>query len=301
LNPDLKDLVFRFNDYIFSERKLSENTRESYNSDIEQFYRYLEKIDPPGSISDYFGIDILDDYIINLANNEIGSRSIVRKLSAISLFLKFLKIEEVIKDNSSYLINRPKIGSKLPLYLTVEEVEAFINSFNSDKPEGIRDKALFELIYSCGLRVSEISNLNIGNVYFKERVLQVFGKGSKERYVPIGEKAIKELVYYLEKARPFLLKNKKSQALFLNFRGERISRKGIWRNLKLNAGLAGIKKDFSVHTLRHSFATHLVQNGADIRGVQELLGHKNVATTEIYTHLDLNYIKEVYEKFHSHK
>jgi integrase/recombinase XerD len=301
LNLELKDLVYRFKDYIFSERNLSENTMDSYYSDIMQFYEYLEKLLPPADISGYFGIEILDDYIIYLANNEIGSRSIVRKLSAISLFLKFLKIEEVIKENSSYLINRPKIGSKLPLYLTVEEVEAFINSFSTGKPESIRDKALFELIYSCGLRVSEISNLNLGSVYFKEKIIQVFGKGSKERYVPVGEKALKELENYLENARPLLLKKKKTQALFINFRGERLSRKGIWRNLKLNASLAGIKKDFSVHTLRHSFATHLVQNGADIRGIQELLGHKNVATTEIYTHLDLSHIKEVYGKFHSHK
>lgn len=299
---NLVDLVYRFKDYIFSERKLAENTIDSYYNDIMQFYEYLISLSEINNIEDLFKIEILDDYIIYLSNKEIENRSIVRKLSAISLFLKFLKIEEIIKENPSYLVTRPKIGKKLPVYLNLEEVEKFINSFNLTKSEGIRDKALFELMYSCGLRVSEISGLNIGSVYFKERVLQVFGKGSKERYVPIGERAITELENYLSKGRPFLVsKTKKTEALFLNFRGERLTRKGIWKNLKINAKLAGIEKNFTVHSIRHSFATHLIQNGADLRGVQSLLGHKNISTTEIYTHLDLTYIKEIYQKFHSHK
>lgn len=300
INEDLQNLVYRFKDYISSERNLSKNSIDSYYSDILQFYEFLSNVNTPGDISGFFEIDILDEFLIYLSNKEIVNRSIARKISSVSLFLKFLKIEGVIEKNPGFLINRPRIGKKLPQYLTVSEIEIFINNFDIKKPEGIRDRALYELMYSCGLRVSEISDLNIGNVYFKERILQVFGKGSKERYVPIGEKAIVEINNYLENGRPFLLKNKQSDALFLNFRGERLSRKGIWLNLKLNAALAGIKKEITVHSLRHSFATHLIQNGADIRGVQALLGHKNISTTEIYTHLDLSNLKESYNKFHSH-
>ena len=250
-------------------------------------------------IEDAFQISILDDFLIWLYQKGLEPKSIVRKLSSLSIFLKFLKIENIITENPAYLLNRPKVGKKIPNYLAISEVEKFIEYFDQTKPEGIRDRALFELVYSCGLRVSEVSALNIGSVYFEESILQVFGKGSKERYVPIGQTALKELKKYLNHARPLLeRKNKRSEALFLNFRGERLTRKGIWKNLKIAAGMVGIDiSKFSVHSLRHSFATHLLQNGADIRSVLELLGHKSIVTTEIYTHLNMNHIKEVYNKY----
>ncbi len=300
-NEEIKLFVIRFKDYLLSEKKLSDNTNYAYYEDVWQFYEYLKDFEY-NEIEEYFTLNVIDEYIIYLYNKGITTRSIARKLSSISLFFKFLKLEEIIKENPSYLITRPKISKKMPAYLTVEEVEKFINSFDITKPEGIRDRAIFELIYSCGLRVSELCSLNLSSLYVKERVLQVIGKGSKERYVPIGERALDEINFYLKNSRPFLeKKNKKTEALFLNFRGDRISRKGIWKNLIINAKLAGIEKHFSVHTLRHSFATHLIQNGADIRAVQMLLGHKSITTTEIYTHLDVEYLKESYKKFHSHK
>jgi integrase/recombinase XerD len=298
----ITDYLYQFKDYLFSERKLSDNTVNSYYGDIEQFIVFLKQNQSIVDINGILDIENLDDFLIYLANNEIKNRSIVRKLSSLSLFLKFLKIEGIITDNPSYLLNRPKIGKKLPVYLTLEEVEKIIGYFDLKKPEGIRDASLFELIYSCGLRVSEVSSLDVSSVYIKERLIKVFGKGSKERYTPVGEQAIKKLEEYLKNSRPILLKeNKPTEALYLNFRGERLSRKGIWKNLKIAGMMTGVKKNFSVHTLRHSFATHLIQNGADLRGVQELLGHKNITTTEIYTHLDLSFIKEVYKKYHSHE
>ena len=280
---------------------MSDNTNYAYYEDIEQFYNFLKEVDSE-DIKDNFTLDKIDGFLVSLYQNNISTRSIARKMSSISLFLKFLKIENIIDENPSSLINRPKLSKKEPIYLTIDEVELFISSFDIKKPEGIRDRALFELIYSCGLRVSELSELNIGSVYFKDRLLKVFGKGSKERLVPIGERAINEIEFYIKNSRPFLLKkNKKTDALFLNFRGERLTRKGIWKNLKQAAKLAGIKKNFSVHSLRHSFATHLVQNGADLRAIQMLLGHKNINTTEIYTHLDISNLKESYNKYHSHR
>ena len=210
--------------------------------------------------------------------------------------MKFLKLEKLIEENPSRFLIRPRTGMRLPIYLTVEEVEKFIDSFNSEKPCDIRDKALFELMYSCGLRVSEICALNIEDIFFDERLVKVTGKGDKQRLVPMGMRAIQNINEYLNNGRSMLVKSIKQNALFLNFRGERITRKGIWKNLKTKMQLLGIRRDVTVHTLRHSFATHLVQNGADIRYVQNFLGHKSINTTEIYTHLDMHHIKEIYDK-----
>ncbi len=298
---NLKDLVYRFRDYIFSEKQLSENTNYSYYGDILQFYEFLSHYSDVDSIPDFFKLEIIDQYILYLANKELVATSINRKLSSVSLFLKFLKIEGVIEENPSYLVERPKKRERLPIFIPLSDIEKILNSFSTETKEGIRDKTLFELMYSCGLRVSEISGLNLNSLFLRERVIQVFGKGSKERFVPVGEKAVAELNNYLTNSRPFLLKkNKNTNALFLNYRGERLTRKGIWKNLKISLKLLGINKEYSVHSFRHSFATHLIQNGADLRGVQELLGHKNITTTEIYTHLDMGYLREIYDKFHNH-
>lgn len=297
----VKTLTLRFKDYLVFERKLSNNTVYSYFRDISQFVEYLES-GIYSEFKDFFSLENLDDFLIWLYQKNVKARSIVRKLSTISIFMKFLKIENILTDNQSYLLDRPKFGKKLPSYLTIEELNKFLSSFDENKPEGIRDKTLFELIYSCGLRVSELSSLNTDSLFLKESVLKVHGKGGKDRFVPIGERAVHELKNYLIKSRPFFVKNnKKCSSLFLNYRGERLTRKGIWKNLKSTAALAGIKnQSFTVHTLRHSFATHLLQNGADLRSVQKMLGHKSIVTTEIYTHLDLDHIKKVYDKFHIH-
>lgn len=299
MKRELENLVYQFKDYLVSERKLSDNTISSYYRDIQQFQGYLNELPPPALLEDYFTVENLDSFIIYLAGKGIINNSIVRKISSLSLFLKFLKIEQIIQENPSYYIDRPKTPARLPKYLTLGEIEAFISQFSLKKPVGIRDRALFELIYAAGLRVSEVCGLDVSDLYFEENLLRVVGKGTKERYVPLGKRALDEVRFYLKFAYPLLHKGKSGGALFLNARGQRISRKGVWKNLKIAAGLAGIKKDFSVHTLRHSFATHLIQNGADIRGIQTLLGHKSINTTEIYTHLDLRHVRDAYDKYHS--
>lgn len=299
----IDDSVVLFKDYLCSERNLSANTIEAYNSDIVQFVSFIKEVSKDliaslgdTSFSSIITIDIIDEFIIHLSQNTFENTSILRKISSISLYLKFLKLEKLIEENPSRFLIRPRTGMRLPIYLTVEEVEKFIDSFNSEKPCDIRDKALFELMYSCGLRVSEICALNIEDIFFDERLVKVTGKGDKQRLVPMGMRAIQNINEYLNNGRSMLVKSIKQNALFLNFRGERITRKGIWKNLKAKMQLLGIRKDVTVHTLRHSFATHLVQNGADIRYVQNFLGHKSINTTEIYTHLDMHHIKEIYDK-----
>lgn len=299
----IDDSVVLFKDYLCSERNLSVNTIEAYNSDIVQFVSFIKEVSKDlianlgdTSFSSIITIDIIDEFIIHLSQNTFENTSILRKISSISLYLKFLKLEKLIEENPSRFLIRPRTGMRLPIYLTVEEVEKFIDSFNSEKPCDIRDKALFELMYSCGLRVSEICALNIEDIFFDERLVKVTGKGDKQRLVPMGMRAIQNINEYLNNGRSMLVKSIKQNALFLNFRGERITRKGIWKNLKTKMQLLGIRKDVTVHTLRHSFATHLVQNGADIRYVQNFLGHKSINTTEIYTHLDMHHIKEIYDK-----
>lgn len=299
----IDDSVVLFKDYLCSERNLSANTIEAYNSDIVQFVSFIKEVSKDlivslgdTSFSSIITIDIIDEFIIHLSQNTFENTSILRKISSISLYLKFLKLEKLIEENPSRFLIRPRTGMRLPIYLTVEEVEKFIDSFNSEKPCDIRDKALFELMYSCGLRVSEICALNIEDIFFDERLVKVTGKGDKQRLVPMGMRAIQNINEYLNNGRSMLVKSIKQNALFLNFRGERITRKGIWKNLKTKMQLLGIRRDVTVHTLRHSFATHLVQNGADIRYVQNFLGHKSINTTEIYTHLDMHHIKEIYDK-----
>ncbi|MBO5288722.1 MAG: tyrosine recombinase [Spirochaetales bacterium] len=299
----LNDSVIQFKDYLCSERNLAANTVEAYSSDVLQFVSFVKEVSEDlysnrddTSFSSVITIDIIDDFIIYLSNRTFENTSILRKISSISLYLKFLKLEKLIEDNPSRFLIRPRTGTRLPLYLTVEEVERFIDSFDIQKPCGIRDRALFELMYSCGLRVSEICDLNIEDVFFDEKLVKVTGKGDKQRFVPMGVRAIQCINDYLNNGRSMLVKSIKQNALFLNFRGDRITRKGIWKNLKANMQLLGIKKEVTVHTLRHSFATHLVQNGADIRYIQSFLGHKSINTTEIYAHLDMRHIKEVYDK-----
>jgi integrase/recombinase XerD len=298
----LDDSVIQFKDYLCSERNLSANTIEAYSSDILQFVSFIKEVSSDylnhedASFSSVITIDVIDEFIIFLSQNTFENTSILRKISSISLYLKFLKLEKLIEENPSRFLIRPRTGMRLPLYLTVEEVERFIDSFDKEKPCGIRDRALFELMYSCGLRVSEICDLNIEDIFFEEKLVKVTGKGDKQRFVPMGTRAIENINDYINNSRSMLVKSIKQNALFLNFRGERITRKGIWKNLKTNMQILGIKKEVTVHTLRHSFATHLVQNGADIRYVQSFLGHKSINTTEIYAHLDMSHIKQIYDK-----
>ncbi len=292
----MRDLIKHFLNYLKIEKGLSKNTLKSYNTDMEQLIDFFDG----KNIQDISEVTspLLTEYVSHLKKLMLNSRSIARKITAIRMFFKYLIIDKIIDINPATLLEIPKIGSHLPEYLTLQEVDALLNVFDIESPFELRDKAIIELLYSSGLRVSEISNLTINDINLEEGFIRIIGKGSKERIVPMGKVAIAILQKYINEVRPKLLKNKKSNFLFINWLGGRLSRISIWKVIKFYASKAGIKKTISPHTLRHSFATHLLNNGADLRTVQELLGHSSIATTQIYTHLNYAKLKKFHLQFH---
>jgi integrase/recombinase XerD len=229
----------------------------------------------------------------------LSSRSSARYYSSLKGFFGYLIASSYIEANPMEKISAPKVSKGLPNVLNINEIEAILAQPDTSKKLGLRDKALLETFYACGLRVSELINLKISDLFLSEEMIRVFGKGSKERFVPIGSSAINWITEYLKNSRPLLEKKAKSQhVLFLNSRGTKLSRMGVWKIVDSNANLAGIKKEVHPHTFRHSFATHLLEGGADLRAVQEMLGHVDISTTQIYTHIDRDYIKQVHKDYH---
>ena len=284
-------LLQSFYTYLLTVERLSENTSKTYLEVVKIFLNWLssEKI----KISTVT-IQNMIYYIVWRSTNGCSSLTIAKEISGLRSLGSFLVQNNYWKENVAKLLDRPKVSRDLPA-LTVEEVDRFLNVIDLSKPLGIRDRALFELIYSCGLRISEVVTLNVSNVHLKERILIVTGKGNKERMVPFGESARKWLDTYLEEVRPFFVGNNIVEEVFLNYKGKGISRKGIWKNFKNYESLSGINA--KVHTLRHSFATHLLAGGMDLRSVQELLGHSDLATTTIYTHIENKQLREVHKKY----
>lgn len=279
------------------EKNLSDNTIISYKNDLSSFLNFLTQS----------GIDDLADVTTNhiasffklLKNSGLNETSSARYFSSVKGFFKYLSKNDYIKSNPVERISPPKISRKLPEVLNVREVNAILDQPNTKDPIGIRDKAILELFYACGTRISELINIKLNDLFLNEEVIRVFGKGSKERLIPIGSSAIKWIEEYLQKSRPLLAKNYKSENyLFLNQRGTKFSRMGIWKIVNHYAKQAGIEKNVHPHTFRHSFATHLIEGGADLRAVQEMLGHSDISTTQIYTHIDRDYIKLVHKKYH---
>ena len=277
---------------------MEQNTVSSYVSDIEGYLMYLEEvlyIDEPDLIKE----DDITRFLLSLKKKKYSTSTISRYLSSIKSFHKFLTKDGLVKKNVAIQISSPKIDKKLPTVLTVEEVTKFLDSIKGEKPLDLRNEAMFELIYACGFRVSELVGLKINNLHLTSKMIQVIGKGSKERLVPVNDYAIKILRKYLLEARPLLIKNAKDSGyVFLNNAGQVLSRVGFFKLLKDLAKKAGITKEISPHTLRHSFATHLLENGVDLRYIQELLGHEDISTTQIYTHLSLGKVKEIYKTAH---
>jgi len=229
----------------------------------------------------------------------LSSSSSARYFSSLKGFFGYLFSSTYIEINPIEKISAPKVSKGLPNVLNINEIEAILSQPDTSKKLGLRDKALLETFYACGLRVSELINLKISDLFLNEEIIRVFGKGSKERFVPIGSSAINWINEYLKNSRPLLEKKAKSQhVLFLNSRGTKLSRMGVWKIVDSNAKLAGIKKEVHPHTFRHSFATHLLEGGADLRAVQEMLGHVDISTTQIYTHIDRDYIKQVHRDYH---
>ncbi len=287
-------LIKSFSTYLRIERSLSTNTIESYSNDLNKLSDFLT----PKSISaTKVRLNDLKDFISSISEIlSVTSQS--RIISAIKSFYKFLLIENLIQTDPSENLVSPKIGRKLPNVLTIEEINLIINSVESNN-FGIRNKAIIEIIYGCGLRVSELTNLLLSNLFLKQGYIKIVGKGNKERLSPIGSLATDSLNDFLTNVRPGLkINNKFSDHVFINNRGTSLSRSMIFKMIKKYTLKANINKDISPHSLRHSFATHLVEGGANLRAVQEILGHSSITTTEIYTHLDSNYLRSNLIEYH---
>ena len=285
-----------FTTYLRLERSLSVNTIKSYSSDILQFFEFLNQSEII-NLSEV-NLNNLSLFIANQQKREISKRSLARLISSIKALFKYLEIENEIESNPSKLIDAPKINKYLPVVLSVEEIDILFASIDLSPPEGERNRAIFEVLYSCGLRVSELVNLKLTDLFIEDGFIRVVGKGDKQRLVPIGEMAVDTLKNYLKGRKLHPVQPKSENIVFLNRRGGKISREMIFIIVKKQAEIAGITKEISPHTFRHSFATHLVENGADLRVVQEMLGHKSVLTTEIYTHVDSTKWQQGVLKYH---
>lgn len=290
--------VKHFKNYLKLERSLSENTLEAYERDVLKLAQYLTMIgsqESPLTLTSK-SLRAFVEYL-----NDLGASpfSQARILSGIKSFYKYLLFEDLIKEDPTELIEGPKLGRKLPDTLDFHEIEKLLNAIDLSKPEGGRNRAMLEVLYSSGLRVSELVALKIPNIYFDIGFLRVIGKGNKERLVPIGREAMKYLKIYLEDIRVHVPVQPGYEAFaFLNRRGKNLTRMMIFTIIKDLVATIGLKKNISPHTFRHSFATHLLEGGADLRAVQEMLGHESITTTEIYTHLDRDYLKQVIREFH---
>lgn len=289
-----------FLNYLLVERGLAENTIVSYRFDLENFNTYLKS-----SQKDILQVSRLDilKYLQYLHEEKMAQASVARHLAAVKAFYRFLFAEHHVKSDPTEDLETPKLAKHLPKDLTNEEIQSLLEAPEDFKVIGMRDKAMLELLYATGMRVSELVGLNTTDIDLEAEYVRCFGKGSKERIVPIGQMAIKALKKYLQDARGILLRENKlfrnvENILFLNAKGKRLTRQGFWLILKGYAEKIGLNKKITPHMLRHSFATHLLENGADLRVVQEMLGHVDIATTQIYTHVSKKRLKSVYDKTH---
>lgn len=292
MKPVLKEYIY----YLRRRKGLSENTIKAYERDLEDYLNHLIKYRNIVDIKNVNRRDILA-YLKTLSKNDIKAVSITRKLSSIKGFHEFMLKENIVSEDVSYDIKTPKLEKNLPNVLTVDEIITLMELVSGDEPLSLRNLALLELIYGSGLRVSELLNLNLQDIHFNAKYVRIIGKGKKERIVPINDMSIKAIKNYLANGRVHLVKEE-NNVLFLNQYGNKLSRQGFFKILKKLASNAGINKEISPHTLRHSFATHLLENGIDLRSLQELLGHEDISTTQIYTHISKSHLKESYLKAH---
>lgn len=295
---DWDSLIKGFINYLMLERGMSKNTLLAYEKDIRQVRLFMKDQNPPINPLNTNQNNLLD-FIYALNDIGISERTQARMLSSIKAFFKYLLLEKLIDVNPGQLIESPKLPQKIPTVLSVGEVEKIINAVDLSMPQGHRNKAILETLYASGLRVSELTELKISDMIFDLGFLKVVGKGDKERLVPIGEKAIKQIKTYINHYRKSLdIKPDFVDHLFLNRRGSKLSRVMVFNIVKNNTTRAGVTKIVSPHTFRHSFATHLLEGGADLRAVQQMLGHESILTTEIYTHIDQSYLKETMLMYH---
>jgi integrase/recombinase XerD len=296
--PEWTPYIRGFKSFLQLEKSLSRNSVEAYLHDVELLVRFLDsegtRITPEQLQPDH-----LKRFLQWITEQGLSARTQARVLSGLRAFHKYLLLEGVIRKDPTELLESPRLGRKLPATLTVEEIDRLIGALDLSTPEGRRNKAMLETLYGCGLRVTELVNLKISNLYFQEGFIKVTGKGDKERMVPVGRTAEAEIRHYLQHVRSHAgIRKGQEDILFLNRRGSRLSRVMVFHIIKELARKAGIRKTISPHTFRHSFATHLVEGGADLRAVQEMLGHESITTTEIYTHLDRDYLRSTIIQFH---
>lgn len=295
MDNKLDTALDEFLDYLVSEKGLLRNTVESYSRDLRTYLDSLEKRDI--SAAREIDVEALEFHMVKLSRRGLSPASRARALSAIRHFHKFMMREGAAEIDASSEISRPRRPKRIPKVLTVDQVERLLNA-PEDDALGLRDKAMLELAYAAGLRVSELCNLVFEQIVEEERVLVVQGKGNKQRVVPYGKPAARALAAYLSRARPGLAGSRVGPYVFLNKRGKPISRVGFFKRFRQHARAAGIQREVSPHVLRHSFATHLLEGGADLRYVQELLGHSDISTTQIYTSVDTRHLIEVHRAFH---
>ncbi len=288
--------VDSFVSYLAVVKGLSKNSVESYGRDILKFVLYLDN----NGVTDAARVDHRNilDFLSHIREQGMNTRSTARILVSIKQFFKFLLTEKVIINDPTFLIRAPKMKISIPDVLSLEDVENLLSAPEENSLEGIRDKAMLEVLYATGVRVSELVQLELNSVNFELGYLLIYGKGGKERIVPVGQVAAKKLNEYLNTSRPKLLKSRKSIYVFVTRRGSRMTRQGFWKLIKGYALKKEINKKLSPHTLRHSFATHLLERGADLRTIQLMLGHSDIATTQIYTHVERERLKEVHKKYH---
>ncbi|MEA5111023.1 Tyrosine recombinase XerD [bioreactor metagenome] len=287
--------------YMQVERSMPANTVSAYLRDVEKLAGFLntgQRVVQPSCVRP----EHLQEFISTIAGIGVAASSQARIISGIRSFFKYLLLENEIRNDPTELVEMPRIGRKLPEVLTKDEVERLLGIVDLSTPTGERNKAIVEVLYGCGLRVSELINLRIADLHYEEYYLTVTGKGDKQRIVPLGNAASSQLSRYIREVRIHQnIKKGQEQYIFLNKSGSRLTRAMIFHIIKKLAGVAGIKKSISPHTFRHSFATHLVENGADLRAVQEMLGHASITTTEIYTHIDREYLRQNILKYHPRK
>src|SRR3989338_4369899 len=285
-----------FLDYLSIEKGLSKNTLLAYERDLGRYDSYLKRV----KISSLEGVTRMEimDFLLKEKDRGLSPSSVSRELVAIRMWHRFLAQEGQIKEDVTEVLEAPKLWKHLPEVLSVAEVETLIKAPNARKAQGVRDQALLELLYATGIRASEVTAIKAGNLNFDLGYVRVIGKGDKERIVPVGEAAKKSVLRYLNQVRPKWAKQDAEDALFVSRAGRKMSRQAVWEIIKKYAKSAKVKKKVSPHILRHSFATHLLENGAGLRVVQELLGHSDISTTQIYTHVEKSRLKSIHQKFH---
>ena len=291
-----EELIASFIDYLSVECGLAANTQLAYRADLRKFANYLARVHRTNATT--ITTTVALGFLMELKDRGYAMSTIMRTLAAVKMFYRYLSLEGLVERNVTAALDSPKIWRRLPTVLSPQEVDALLAAPDAEKPLGLRDKAILAVLYATGARVSEVASLDVDSIHYDYGYLRCMGKGSKERIIPVGREALALTRRYALEVRPRILKGRASAALFVSLRKARLTRTAIWRLVKKHARQAGITKKVYPHALRHSFATHLLAGGADLRSVQEMLGHASIMTTQLYTHMDKDRLKDIHRRYH---